>query len=82
MSKDTNKPQAVIKFGSVEHERLVAPSYGMTRQDAVRVIDERKKDFTSVSSEEFHRARGLMQNLSNKPSVTATMKRPLSHGNY
>ncbi len=84
MSNDTDKNEqkkhVPIKFGSKQHEQLISSSYGTTLRDANVVVEQRTKNFASVPFEEFSKARSLKRALSSAPVVTATHRRPLSHG--
>lgn len=77
-SKET-KTINTIKFGSKEHENSLRSAYGMTREEADIVIEQRAKDFTSVDPATYQAAKGLVYALTHKPAITARLKRPLSH---
>lgn len=78
-SKDNKVP--VIKFGSDEHEQLIAPSYGFTLEEAKATVAERLKNHMSVPYDVFLRAKGMISAMTSTPKVTAYHKHPLSHGN-
>ena len=69
----------MIEFGSKQHMQLIHPAYKLTKEEATQIIEERKKDFKSVSSEEYNRAKLYLHAITTKPVATATLKEPLSY---
>lgn len=61
-----------VEFGSKEHEQRLRSAYGMDREKAERIIEERGKDPTLWPYDEYERAQAFLGELDGKPRVTAT----------
>ena len=63
---------ATIKYGSVDHGTLLTSGYGMTKEEAEKIIAEREKDPQLWPFEMYQKARAFLAALKAKPEVIST----------
>lgn len=64
--------QPRYEYGGPQHEALLASGYGMSAEDARRIIKEREANPALWPYEEYQKARALLAALKTKPVAVST----------
>jgi len=64
--------QPVIKPGSAEHEAMLQAGYGMTIEEAKKIIKERDENPQTWPLEEYRKAQAMIEAFGAKPEVLST----------
>lgn len=68
--------QPKIAYGSAEHEALLAAGYGMTADEAKKIIKERDADPVRWPLEEYRKAKALLSALAVKSPQPSSTRPP------